>query len=268
MTKIRMLVAYDGTDFCGWQRQNHGPKKSVSQTMTEGLEAIFREKITLFASGRTDAGVHASGQVTHFETQKPVEAFTNWDLPWALRRYLPDSVSVKRAWLAPPEFHATLSATHKTYQYYVANFPRQPTFLLRYAGWVRHPLNLAHLQASSEYLVGNQDFKSFQSTGTPITNTVRKISQARWDQPRKNVFRFTVTGSGFLKQMVRNIVGTQLFLENKGLDPSEMRRILDAQDRKQAGPAAEPQGLFLRKVYYPQELDNGCRELYNGIPSQ
>lgn len=267
-TKIRMLVAYDGTDFCGWQRQNHGAKKSVSHIMTDALELLLNEKIVLFASGRTDAGVHAAGQVTHFETQRPEQAFSNWDLPWALRRHLPATISVKRAWIAPPDFHATLSATHKTYQYYIYNHHRAPAFLTRYAGWVRRPINLQHLQLTSQYLMGKNDFKSFQSAGTPIKHTVREIFQASWDQPKTHLFRFTITGSGFLKQMVRNIVGTQLQLEQKGLPPTEIKRIIDAQDRRQAGPAAEPQGLFLRKVYYPQELDNRCRELYKGTPSQ
>lgn len=236
--------------------------------MTEALETVFHEKITLFASGRTDAGVHASGQVNHFETSRPEQAFENWDLPWALRCQLPQTISVKKAYIAPPDFHATLSATHKTYQYYVYNHHRRPAFLSRYAQWVRHPLNLDHLISTSEYLIGKMDFKSFQSTGTPIKQTVREIYQARWDQPKPNIFRFTITGSGFLKQMVRNIVGTQLVLERKNLPPDEMKRIIETLDRRQAGAPAEPQGLFLRKVYYPQELDNRCRELYKGTPSQ
>jgi tRNA pseudouridine38-40 synthase len=263
-----MLVAYDGTDFCGWQRQNHGSKKSVSQVITEALEQLLNEKIVLFASGRTDAGVHASGQVTHFETQRSETAFSTWDLPWALRRHLPETISVKKAWIAPPDFHATLSATHKTYQYYVYNHQRQPAFLNRYASWVRRPIDLRHLQLTSQYLIGKKDFKSFQSAGTPIKQTVREIYRAHWDQPKPHIFRFSITGSGFLKQMVRNIVGTQLLLEHRALPPSELERIIEAQDRRQAGPSAEPQGLFLRKVYYPQELDNRCRELYKGTPSQ
>ena len=121
MTRIRMHVAYDGTEFCGWQRQNHGPKNSVSQAIAEALERIFHEKITVFASGRTDAGVHALEQVTHFETKRPESAFHKWDLAWALKPHLPSSISVKKAFIAPEDFHSTISATHKTYQYYIFN---------------------------------------------------------------------------------------------------------------------------------------------------
>jgi len=261
MQRIRFLVSYDGTDFCGWQRQNHGSLKSVQQVIHEALEQVFQEKITLFASGRTDAGVHALGQVCHFDTSRPVERLMNWDFAWALKRHLPASVSVKKAWLAPPDFHATLSATRKTYRYLIHHSPRESPFLTRYAEWVRKPVRIEHLQESSQFLIGKQDFKSFQSVGTPVASTVREIYQARWEWRRKDLLQFTVTGSGFLKQMVRNIVGTQLMLEKRDLPPATLRDILQVRDRTQAGPTAAPEGLFLMRVYYPQDLDNRCREI-------
>lgn len=256
-----MIVSYDGTDFCGWQKQNHGPLKSVAHTIEDALVHIFKEPIKLFGSGRTDAGVHATGQVTHFETSRPEKAFEKWDLAWALKPHLPKSICIKQVFLAPPEFHATISATHKTYQYYVYNHQRRPAFLSRYTGWVRKPLRLDHLNASTGYIIGKHDFKSFQSVGTPVPHTVREIYKAEWTQLKPHLFRFTITGSGFLKQMVRNIVGTSLLLDRKDLPPEEMLKILKALDRTQAGAPAEPEGLFLRKVYYPQTLDKQCREL-------
>lgn len=256
-----MHIAYDGTDFCGWQRQNHGPKIGVSQAISEALERIFHEKITVFASGRTDAGVHALAQVTHFDTQRPEKRFANWDLAWALKPHLPSSISVKQAFLAPDDFHATISATHKTYQYYIFNNQRRPAFLCRYAAWIRKPLDLDFLQASSQYILGKHDFKSFQSVGSDVPHTTREIYQAHWDRPKANMLRFTITGSGFLKQMVRNIIGTQLLLEKSRLPAENLQQIMGTLDRRQAGPPAPPEGLFLRRVYYPQELDNRCREL-------
>jgi tRNA pseudouridine38-40 synthase len=261
MTKIRFVVSYDGTDFCGWQRQKHGDIKSVGHTIQEVLEKVFNEKISLFASGRTDAGVHALNQVCHFSTQRKVEPGSRWDLIWALNSHLPPSIVVKKAWIAPEDFHATLSATHKTYRYLLINRPRPSAHLARYAEWARKPVDLAHLQASSDFIKGIHDFKSFQSVGTPILNTVREIYQADWEWRKPGVAQFTITGSGFLKQMVRNIVGTSLMLEQKGLDPSKMQEILAAQDRRQAGPPAAAQGLYLMRVYYPQDLDNRCLEL-------
>jgi len=261
MTKVRFTVAYDGTDFCGWQKQKHMPNPSVAQKIERALEKVFNEKITLFASGRTDAGVHAFNQVCHFVTQRPLDPAKKWDLCWAVNGYLPSSIVLKKAWIAPDDFHATISATHKTYRYFVLNRQRPAPHLIRYMDSIRRPINIEHLQASSQYIVGKQDFKSFQSVGTPMLDTVREVYQAEWIWRRPEVLQFTITGSGFLKQMVRNIVGTCLILEKKDLKPATMLDILGSLDRKIAGPAAPAQGLHLLRVYYPQDLDNRCVEL-------
>lgn len=260
-TKVRFVVSYDGTGYCGWQKQKPEDQVSVAQVIEAALEKVFDEKIALFASGRTDAGVHALNQVCHFTTHRKIDPKKKWDFCWALNGQLPPSIVVKKAWLAPDDFHATLSATHKTYRYLLLNQPRRSALLNRYAEWARLPINIEHLQESSKFLVGKHDFKSFQTTGTPVQNTVRKIHQADWKWRKPGVLQFTVTGSGFLKQMVRNIVGTSLMLERQGLNPSKMQEIIAAQDRKQAGPAAPAQGLYLMRVYYPQDLDNRCLEL-------
>lgn len=259
--KIRLLVSYDGTDYCGWQRQNHGPTPSVCQTLQEALERLFQQNIDLYASGRTDAGVHALGQTCHFVVDKDEKIFKNWDLAWALKSQLPPSISVRKVWVAPKEFHATLSSTHKTYKYLIYNHNRRSPFLHRYADWVRKPLDIDLLNACAQHVVGEHDFKSFQSVGTPVAHTVREIMSAKWEWRSKNVLQFSVTGSGFLKQMVRNLVGTMTMLEKRGEDPLAMKNILEAQDRRLAGPPAPPQGLFLWKVYYPPELDKRCRQL-------
>jgi len=261
MQRIRFLVSYDGTDFCGWQKQNHMPNKSVQQVLEEGLSQIFQEKITLFASGRTDAGVHAIGQVCHFDTARPLSRLENWDLAWALRPHLPRSISVKKVWLAPQDFHATLSAERKTYRYLIYNKPRAGAIMNRYADWARQPIDVGHLQESSQFLLGKQDFKSFQSVGTEVKSTVREIYQADWEWRKEGLLQFTITGNGFMKQMVRNIVGTQLLLEKKGLNPAEMKSIIATLDRKKAGPTAAAEGLYLMRVYYPRDLDIRCREI-------
>ena len=261
MQRIRFLVSYDGTDFCGWQKQNHMPVKSVQQVLEEALSQIFQEKITLFASGRTDAGVHAIGQVCHFDTSRPLERLIHWDLAWALRAQLPRSISVKKVWLAPSDFHATLSAERKTYRYLVYNKLRAGAIISRYADWARQPIDITHLQESSKFLLGKQDFKSFQSVGTEVKSTIREIYQADWEWRKKDLLQFTITGNGFMKQMVRNIVGTQLMLEKKGFQPAAMKDIIAALDRKKAGPTAAAEGLYLMRVYYPRDLDIRCREI-------
>ncbi len=261
MPRIKFTVSYDGTSFCGWQRQNHSQKPSLCQTIQEGLEKIFKHPISLFASGRTDAGVHALNQVCHFDTTWSEKSLNGLNLSRAITKYLPSSVLIKKTWIAPDEFHSTLSPDKKTYRYLILNRETPSVFLGRYTDWVRHPLDLDFLNDTSKYLLGSHDFKSFQSVGSEVSHTVREIEQATWSWRRPGIAQFTVTGSGFLKQMVRNIVGTQLLLERKSLPAQKMKEIIEAKDRKAAGPPAAAQGLFLIRVYYPQDLDNKCREL-------
>lgn len=261
MTKIRFTVAYDGTGYCGWQKQKPVDQISVAQVIEEALEKVFKEKIVLFASGRTDAGVHAFNQVCHFETSRVIDPAKKWDFCWAINNYLPRGIVAKKAWIAPLEFHATISATHKTYRYLILNQARPNPHLARYADWVRLPIDIDHLKESSKILLGNHDFKSFQSVGTPVHDTIREIYQADWEWRKPGLLQFTVTGNGFLKQMVRNLVGTSLLIQRKGFEPSEMGKILQALDRTKAGPPAPAEGLYLMKVYYPQDLDNRCIEL-------
>ena len=261
MPRIKFTVAYDGTDFCGWQRQNHAQKPSVCQTIQEGLDKVFKHPVALFASGRTDAGVHALNQVCHFDTNWSEETLQYFNLSRALKKYLPSTIVIKKVWIAPDDFHSTLSPDKKTYRYLILNHEKPSVFLGRYADWVRHPLKLDYLNQTSNFLLGTHDFKSFQSVGSDVSHTVREIEKAEWSWRRPNIAQFTITGSGFLKQMVRNIVGTQLLLERKGLSANKMKEIIAGQDRKLAGPPAAAQGLFLLRVYYPLDLDNKCREL-------
>ncbi|MFN7903723.1 MAG: tRNA pseudouridine(38-40) synthase TruA [Pseudobdellovibrionaceae bacterium] len=258
MTKVRFTVAYDGSEYCGWQRQNHYSKLSVQQVLEEALEKLFEEKIGLSASGRTDSGVHALNQVCHFSTERSPEKLMKWDFCWGMARHLPPTIVVKKAWIAPEDFHATLSATHKTYRYWVYNQHRASPFLMRYADWVRHPMNIEVLQACCDFIKGNQDFASFRSIGSDVQHTVREIFDAKWSWRKPNLLQFEVTGSGFLKQMVRNLVGTMMLIEKDGLPPEKMKEILLLKDRKFAGPPAPACGLHMYRVYYPQDLDNRC----------
>jgi len=261
MALITFTLAYDGTDFCGWLRQTHAAKPSVCETVQRALEKVFNEEISLFASGRTDAGVHALNQVCHFDTSRDPERLKNFNLSLALRHSLPSTINIKKAWLAPDDFHSTLSPEGKTYRFLIHNANEPSVFLKRLTQWERRPLDLVYLNECSRQLLGEQDFKSFQSVGSTVTNTVRVISQAEWAWRRPGIAQFTITGSGFLKQMVRNIVGTQLLMLRKGHLPSKLKEIILAQDRKAAGPPSDPQGLYLMRVYYPLDLDNRCREL-------
>lgn len=258
MKRVRLLLSYDGTDYCGWQKQKdhaYGPKlPSLQETVEQALERIFRHPIDLIGSGRTDAGVHALGQVAHFDTERPIPR----DLCWALKAHLPRSIAAEAAWIVPPEFHSTMSAQWKTYRYYIWNDERPTAILARYSWWIRQKLTIEQLQELTNPLVGRQDFASFQSKGTLVQHTVRSIYQAQWKWLNKKILLFEVTGSGFLKQMVRNIVGTVIDYHLKGHKPEKMQKVLSACDRTQAGPTCPPQGLFLYKVGYPKKLDMLC----------
>lgn len=259
--RIKMIVAYDGTDFCGWQKQKEhalaSELPSIQETLELGLAKIFNHPIELSASGRTDAGVHAVGQVCHFETDRKIPK----DLCWAVRSGLPMSISPKIAWEAPENFHSTISATHKTYKYWIWNGSRSPALLNRYSWWIRQPLDAEKLNKIASLIVGRRDFESFRSKGTPVKHSIREISSARWWWRKPDLLEFEVTGNGFMKQMVRNLVGTQVDLLSRGQPPEKINEIILAQDRKAAGPAAPAQGLYLYRVYYPKSLDSQCRRL-------
>ena len=261
MQRIKFKLSYDGTDFCGWQKQkDHAMKPdrpSLQETLEQALQKLFRQPISLSASGRTDAGVHAVAQIAHFDTDRPLPK----DFCWAMRSLLPSTIAVQQAWIAPSEFHSTLSAEKKTYKYWVWNGDRPSALLSRYSYWVRKPLDLDLLNQYSQALIGQHDFKSFQSVGTPVKTTVRHIYQAKWKRKNSKLIEFEVTGNGFLKQMVRNLVGTQIDFHLKDQPVERISQVLSSLDRQKAGPTAPPQGLFLFRVYYPKALDNKCRQI-------
>ncbi|MEY4616543.1 MAG: hypothetical protein RJB66_1503 [Pseudomonadota bacterium] len=250
--RVKLVLSYDGTDFCGWQKQNQSLKPSIQESLEGALARVFNQSIKCVASGRTDAGVHAMAQVVHFDAPRNPEAI---NLVKAMRAMLPTTMVVQSAKLVDSEFHSLFSAKAKTYRYVISTKATGPTFLGRFCHWYPHRFDLEHLQSLAQVLEGTHDFKSFQSVGTDISNTVRNIYKARWVQKRPHLYYFEVTGNGFLKQMVRNLVGTQLYYMQKKRTPEDLKKLLLAKDRTQAGYAAPPQGLFLVKVYYPRTLD-------------
>ncbi len=260
MARIKLILKYDGTEFAGWQRQRETAETLPTiQAALEGcLSQIFEQTIKAVASGRTDAGVHAEAQVVHFDAPRDLD---NIRLVRALNAMLPNSISVTHAYVAPDDFHALFSATGKTYRYVIYNSAIRDPLQIRYATWVQKPLDLAKLEPLAKVLIGEHDFKSFQTSGTEVKSTIRTVEKAHWSRLHEPLIEFRITGSGFLKQMVRNIVGTMLYLHQNGGGPSHMTAILQARDRTKAKMTAPPQGLHLHAVYYPPELDKACREL-------
>ena len=255
--KIKMLISYDGTDFGGWQRQKVG-KPTIQGSLENGLTRVFDQPTAVCGSGRTDAGVHARAQVAHFWASKEVEGKK---LLYALNSLTPRGMAVHDLWEAPDGFHAMASAERKTYTYEIHNAPTPSALRERFSVWLRGEYDLELLNSYSRILLGRQDFKSFQNSGGEAQDTVREIFEARWERLTEGRLVFRITGSGFLRQMVRNIVGTVIELHDRRADPSVLRDILRSLDRRAAGTTALPQGLYLDSVSYPPELDSQCRRL-------
>lgn len=244
--RIALLIQYDGTNYFGWQSQPGG--NTIQQEIEKAFLELTGEDIKLHAAGRTDAGVHALGQVAHFDTESSVPP---GKLCYALNDKLPEDISILKSLEAHLDFHAQYMAEAKHYKYIILNSRmRQPIYLNR-TMQVFAPLNAEDMQRGADYLLGEHDFKSFCSTKTDVKSTVRNITSIKVRQ-NGEIITIDAEGSGFLRNMVRIIAGT---LINCGLGkypPEKIKEILDAKDRKAAGPTADASGLYLIKVYYPQ----------------
>jgi tRNA pseudouridine38-40 synthase len=258
--RIKLLISYDGTDFAGWQLQDSAVEKkpTIQGTLEDAIGKVIKHPVRLHGSGRTDAGAHAIGQVAHFDS--PID-LGHYDLRRALAKHLPPSIVVRGVWEAPADFHSLFQASGKTYKYLILNRQIPSAIHRQFQYWVRRPLDLEHLQECSRLILGQHDFKSFQTRGTPVESTIRQIYSADWRRRSPHVLEFSITGNGFLKQMVRNLVGTMMDLNLRKEAPSLMTSILESQDRRAARAAAPSHGLYLYRVFYPQGLDNKCRKL-------
>ena len=255
--KIKMLLSYDGTNFGGWQRQKSG-QPTIQGSLEQALTRVFDQPTRVCGSGRTDAGVHARVQVAHFWSPREVEGAK---LLYALNSLTPEGIAIHGLWEAPDHFHAITSAKKKTYIYEIHNAQTPSAFKERFSVWRRDNFDLDLLNSYSTNLLGRQDFKSFQTSGSEVQDTVREVFEACWERPSKEQLIFRITGNGFLRQMVRNIVGTFIGLHGEKAETSAVRDILRSLDRRAAGTTALPQGLCLDSVSYPMELDNQCRQL-------
>ncbi|MCB0391297.1 MAG: tRNA pseudouridine synthase A [Bdellovibrionales bacterium] len=179
----------------------------------------------------------------------------------ALNSLTPHEIVIKEAWQAPDDFHALASAVSKTYRYLIYNSQIPSAFRYKYSAWVKYPLDLKKLRTLTKPLLGVHDFKSFQTSGTEVSSTTRELTHINWRHLPANTVEFSVSGNGFLKQMIRNIVGTTLDLYRKGLSAEHMRAILNARSRSEALGTAPAEGLYLYRVEYPTALDKKCRKI-------
>jgi tRNA pseudouridine38-40 synthase len=252
---IRLVLAYDGAEYAGWQVQ---PGRSTVQgTLASVIGRLSGENVLPQGSGRTDAGVHALGQVASFATASAIPV-ANWMK--ALNDILPASIRVLEANEAAPEFHARKSARAKTYRYRIHRGPVCPPFLARYVWHYPYPLDESAMVAAARVVVGEHDFTSFAAVDPEReermaaaedagTSNVRTIFSSHWAREGEE-FIYTVRGSGFLRHMVRNLVGTFLLTGKEASGVENLRRILDARERSAAGPTAPASGLYLVAVEY------------------
>ncbi|PKM40361.1 MAG: tRNA pseudouridine(38-40) synthase TruA [Firmicutes bacterium HGW-Firmicutes-9] len=242
--RIRLIVAYDGTNYVGWQLQDNGV--SVQQRLNEAALAITGEHIQLHGSGRTDSGVHARAQVAHFDTnaRMPADKFAI-----ALNMRLPRDIRVLYSEEAPEEFHARFSAKNKTYRYTVQLGLHADVFARTTSLHVHTPINLERMQLSAKDALGEHDFSAFMSVGSKLTNTVRTITKSEWTQNGK-FLTYEVSANGFLYNMVRILVGTMLEIGSGKLPQGAIARAIVSGKRDDAGGTAPPHGLFLQRVQY------------------
>jgi tRNA pseudouridine38-40 synthase len=250
MRNIRLTLAYDGTDFHGWQRQPAAP--TVQGCLEDAIQKLTGTPAPVCGSGRTDAGVHALHQVANFHTASSIPCP---NLVSALNDLLPPSVRVKAAEEAESTFHARYAARSKTYRYRILQTPVGSPFLGRFAYYHPYPLDRERMAQAARLLEGEHDFTSFTArdgqNDEDTKSMVRVIFRSRllW-RPRTHLLVYQVTANGFLHHMVRNIVGTLLEVGKGKLAPPDVLRILAARDRTQAGPTAPAQGLCLMQVDY------------------
>lgn len=258
MRTIKLTLAYDGTRYVGWQRQAAGT--SIQGLVEAALAEIDEGFVPVVGAGRTDAGVHALGQVASFRLRHKMPLGT---LVRALNARLPDDVRALAAEDAGPDFHARYSATSKTYRYRLSAGAAGDPFGWRYVWQVLTPLDQEAMQRSIGALVGRHDFASFQATGSTVRTTVRTVVAVRLAEvpagegspipalgPRAPVLHLEITADGFLRHMVRTIVGTVVEVGQGRRAPADLAEVLAARDRARAGPTAPAQGLFLVGVEY------------------
>ncbi len=245
--RYAITVEYDGKDFYGWQRQADLP--SVQQTLEEAFEKATGKSVTMTASGRTDAGVHAMGQVVSFdlETAIPTEK-----IPYAVNVCLPTGVRVLDCKEVPSEFNARFDAKKKTYLYKLYVSPHLSPLRANSAVWLTKMPDISLMQKAAEHIVGEHDFSAFAATGSTVKDFVRTIYSLTVSK-RGNEIEIEVTGNGFLYNMVRIMVGTLLDVGYKKTSPDEVSDILKSGDRTLAGKTMPPEGLYLKSVEYRQK---------------
>lgn len=242
---LKLIVAYDGTGYAGFQRQAQGIP-TVQAALESAIYKITREEVGIIAAGRTDSGVHARGQVVNFTSQTRLreDRFLS-----ALNAVLPEDIAVQSVETVPLDFHARFSAVSKTYGYYLYNQAIRPVFNRNWGYFYHYPLEIDKMIEASLCLIGTHDFKCFQATGSSAKTTVRTINHCEIER-RGSEIQIIINGNGFLYHMVRNIVGTLILVGSMRMTVDRFQAIVNSAERSLAGPTAPARGLCLEEVFY------------------
>lgn len=247
MVRYKAIISYDGSGFVGFQRQSQG--RTVQEELEKTLTRLNSgQVVTVHGAGRTDSGVHAYGQVIHFDLPQIRDLEK---LRFGLDTQCPDDIDVIRVEQVADEFHARYAKHSKTYEFLVdIGRPKNP-MMRHYATHYPYVVDLSLMQQAIQDLVGTHDFTGFTASGTSVENKVRTISHASVNLDEQRQFLvFTFTGNGFLYKQVRNMVGTLLKIGNGRFPVSQVQHILTSQNRQLAGPTAGPNGLYLKEIIY------------------
>lgn len=243
-----LTVAYDGTEYCGYQYQENGP--SIQGVLEKSFKKVFCEEIRARGASRTDSGVHAHGQRIQIRVKNMRLPFDKMRL--ILNRSLPADIVIKEIIPIPANFHRISDAVSKTYVYQVWNQEEIDPFSSDFFWHVRQPLNLEAMNKAASYFVGCHDFAALRASGYQTKTSIREMYHLDWSR-EGNLLKFTVNGNGFLYRMVRNMVGTLVDIGKGKYVPEQVLEILNSKQREFAGPTAPPQGLFLEEIFYPKE---------------
>ena len=245
MRNIKLTIEYDGKDFNGWQKQP--TKLNIQGTIEQAIKIVTGEEVDLMASGRTDAGVHAFGQVANFKTNSniPIEK-----IPIALNSNLKKSIRIISAEEVDERFHSRLTCKRKTYRYVINNSEFSSAIYRNLETHISMKLDVEKMNKAAKYFEGEHDFKAFKASGTSSKSSVRTIYNATVKEMPNNRIYIELTGNGFLYNMVRIISGTLVEVGIGKLQPEDIQNIIESKKRENAGKTLPPQGLYLVSVEY------------------
>ena len=249
MRRIKLTVAYDGTNYCGWQLQPNGV--TIEEVLNKALSELLREEIQVIGASRTDSGVHARGNIAVFDTEARIPAEK---ICFAVNQRLPEDVRVQKSEEVPLTFHPRKANCVKTYEYKILNRKIDMPLNRLYCHFCYFDLDVDRMRQAAACLLGEHDFKSFCTVRTQAEETVRTIYRLDINRDSEDVITMRISGSGFLYNMVRAMVGTCVYAAEGKFPPEAVSDILEGRCRTAAGPTAPPGGLYMTKLWYEEDV--------------